>query len=59
MRKILAYLGLADEPAPKYYFPKIRTVQTDEKLSYNQWIIYICEQLNYPQDVIDSYKERM
>jgi hypothetical protein len=59
MRKILAYLGLADEPAPNYHFPKVRTVQAHEQLSYNQWIIYICEQLNYPQDVIDSYKERM
>jgi len=59
MKKLLIYLGLADEPAPKHHFSKTYTVQTDTNLSYNQWMIYICEQLGYPKDVIDSYKQRI
>lgn len=59
MKKLLIYLGLADEPVPKQAITRTRTVQIERNLSYNQWMIYICEQLGYPKDVIESYKQRI
>lgn len=59
MKKILIYLGLADVSAPKPPMT-LRTVHIDRDLSsrgYNEWMAYICEQLGYPEDVIDKYKK--
>jgi len=62
MKKLLIYLGLADEPAPLTRNNSLRTIQIDRDMStkgYNEWRAYICEQLGYPKDVLDRYKKQI
>lgn len=60
MKKLLIYLGLADEPNPLKKVVGTRTLHVDRDLStkgYNEWRLHICEQLGYPKDILDKYKQ--
>ena len=62
MKKLLIYLGLADVPAPAQRIANVTTVHIEREVNaqgYNQWMAYICEQLGYPKDVVDKYKQQI